>query len=213
MSNSVTPIDTVRARSHARPRPGRQIPSAPGGYRLIRWGQTAPGPRSPRPATEPAGWGPFTMLTTYRRDGSPVHTPVWAAAVGDRLYVRSKRAAGKVRRLGRDPRAIGAPCSGSGRRVGEGVAASGRLLAAHEEAVAAAAFADQFRKSSAAGLSRLASSAAATSTRSPIGSASAPRRTASNSVDILASGTPPTSATPTARRPNDEHSRTEHRAP
>ncbi len=73
------------------------------------------------------------MLITYRRDGRSVPTPVWAAAADGRLYVRSERAAGKLKRLRRDPRMLIAPCTVRGRPLGAPLEASGRMLAAEEE--------------------------------------------------------------------------------
>jgi uncharacterized protein len=59
----------------------------------------------------------YLALTTYRRDGRPVTTPVWAASLGGRLYVVTASDTGKARRI----RAIGrvrfAPCNMSGRRI------------------------------------------------------------------------------------------------
>lgn len=46
----------------------------------------------------------FVSLTTYRRSGDPVATPVWIAPEGDALVVTSEAATGKVRRLRHDPR-------------------------------------------------------------------------------------------------------------
>jgi PPOX class probable F420-dependent enzyme len=43
------------------------------------------------------------VLTTYRRDGTPVSTPVSIAVDGHRALFRSYREAGKTRRLRRDP--------------------------------------------------------------------------------------------------------------
>lgn len=44
----------------------------------------------------------YVLLTTYRKDGTPVPTPVWAAADGDELVLWSDRKAGKVKRIRRD---------------------------------------------------------------------------------------------------------------
>lgn len=44
----------------------------------------------------------YVLLTTYRKDGTPVPTPVWAAADGDELVLWSERKAGKVKRIRRD---------------------------------------------------------------------------------------------------------------
>ena len=39
----------------------------------------------------------YIALTTYRRDGRPVTTPVWAAPLKGNLYVVTARSTGKVR--------------------------------------------------------------------------------------------------------------------
>ena len=75
-----------------------------------------------------------TLLVTFRRDGTPVPTPVWAAAGDGVFYVRSERTAGKVKRLRNDPRLLIAPCTVRGKPLGAPLEASGRMLAADEEA-------------------------------------------------------------------------------
>ena len=60
----------------------------------------------------------YVALTTYRRDGTPVTTPVWAAAEGDSLYLFSNAAAGKVKRLRNSSRAAIAPCTATGTITG-----------------------------------------------------------------------------------------------
>lgn len=62
----------------------------------------------------------FVSLTTFRRSGEPVHTPVWIARDGDALVVTTPAASGKVKRLRRDPRVELRPCTRSG-KVAEGV--------------------------------------------------------------------------------------------
>ncbi len=50
----------------------------------------------------------FVSLTTFRRDGTPVATPVWIARDGDALVVTTPADSGKVKRLrstGSSPRA------------------------------------------------------------------------------------------------------------
>jgi PPOX class probable F420-dependent enzyme len=59
-----------------------------------------------------------SLLVTYRRDGTSVPTPVWAAESGGSLYVRTERTAGKVKRLHNDPRLLVAPCTVRGRLLG-----------------------------------------------------------------------------------------------
>ena len=57
----------------------------------------------------------FVALTTFRRNGDPVSTPVWIALDGDGLVVTTPAASGKVKRLRRDPRVEMRPCSRRGR--------------------------------------------------------------------------------------------------
>jgi PPOX class probable F420-dependent enzyme len=57
----------------------------------------------------------FVSLTTFRRDGSPVPTPVWIARDGDVLVVTTPADSGKVKRLRRDPRVDLRPCDRRGR--------------------------------------------------------------------------------------------------
>lgn len=59
----------------------------------------------------------YVALTTYRRDGTPVTTPVWAAAE-ESLYLFSNAAAGKVKRLRNSSRAAIAPCTATGKVTG-----------------------------------------------------------------------------------------------
>ncbi len=56
-----------------------------------------------------AGWR-FVALTTYRRTGVPVTTPVWATRDGDALVVLTPRDSGKVKRLAHTPRVQVQPC-------------------------------------------------------------------------------------------------------
>jgi hypothetical protein len=85
-----------------------------------------------------------TLVVTFRRDGAPVATPVWAAVAEGRLYVRSERSSGKVKRLRRDPRALLAPCTTQGRPLGPPLRALGRVLAPHEEQIAERALAGRY---------------------------------------------------------------------
>ena len=59
----------------------------------------------------------YIALTTYRRDGRGVTTPVWAAALDGRLYVVTAESAGKVRRVRATGRVRFAPCNANGRRI------------------------------------------------------------------------------------------------
>jgi uncharacterized protein len=63
---------------------------------------------------ERLGAATYVSLTTYRKDGTPVATPVWASRDGDHLYVWTETDAGKVKRLRNDSRVLLAPCDGRG---------------------------------------------------------------------------------------------------
>jgi PPOX class probable F420-dependent enzyme len=81
------------------------------------------------------------LLTTFRRDGTPVGTPVSVAPDGDRVVFRTWDTAGKARRLRRDPQVEVAPSTWSGRPTGPGVRARARLLEGDEARRAARALA------------------------------------------------------------------------
>jgi uncharacterized protein len=85
-----------------------------------------------------------SLLVTYRRDGTPVPTPVWAAEAGGRLYVRSERTAGKVKRLRRDRRMLVAPCTVRGRPLGAPFEATATVLAPTQEPLAERALAARY---------------------------------------------------------------------
>jgi len=130
-----TPIAIARA--SAKPRPGRRLPAALLTGRLLA--RTAP--RSARAIHEADRCGSVdeirahkrALLVTFRRDRTPVPTPVWAAEADGRLYVRSERTAGKIKRLHNDPRVLLAPCTVRGKPLGAPLTATARVLDTAEE--------------------------------------------------------------------------------
>ena len=62
----------------------------------------------------------FVSLTTFRRSGEPVSTPVWVGRDGTSLVVLTPADSGKVKRLRRDPRVEVRPCGRFG-AVADGV--------------------------------------------------------------------------------------------
>lgn len=76
--------------------------------------------------------GKYLSITSYRRDGSGVSTPVWFAAEGDRLLVMTDSRSGKVKRIRRNPYVTIAPCSGRGKPKAEPMPAHAELLPASE---------------------------------------------------------------------------------
>ena len=77
----------------------------------------------------------YLSLTTFRRDGTPVATPVWLAQDGDDLVVVTQTSSAKARRLRNDSRVLLAPCDMRGRPTGDVVDGIARLQDDTETAV------------------------------------------------------------------------------
>lgn len=77
----------------------------------------------------------YVQLTTFRKDGTPVPTPVWTAPDGGDLVLVTGHTTGKVKRLARTPHVLVAPCDARGRvRDGvEAVEATAEVVRARED--------------------------------------------------------------------------------
>jgi PPOX class probable F420-dependent enzyme len=73
----------------------------------------------------PLGDERFVSLTTFRRTGVPVSTPVWIARDGAALLVTTPSTSGKVKRLRHTSRVELRPCSRSGKVADDAPTASG----------------------------------------------------------------------------------------
>src|SRR6202453_5493821 len=96
----------------------------------------------------PVTWmfpGKYISLTTYRRDGTPVATPVWFVQEGDRLLVRTGAASGKVKRIHRNPSVQVAACTARGRLRGQQVSGVARVLPGPEADAAAGLIPRKYR--------------------------------------------------------------------
>jgi PPOX class probable F420-dependent enzyme len=71
---------------------------------------------------------PYINLETFKRDGTGVKTPVWAAPLDGKIVVFSAGSAYKVKRLRRNPRARVAGCDMRGKVHGDWVEGTGRIL-------------------------------------------------------------------------------------
>ncbi len=67
--------------------------------------------------TEALGAEKYVLLTTFRKDGTPVSTPIWVAADGGELVMFSERKAGKIRRIRRDGKVRVQACDLRGRQT------------------------------------------------------------------------------------------------
>jgi PPOX class probable F420-dependent enzyme len=77
------------------------------------------------------------LLTTYRRDGTPVGTPVSIAVEGDHAFIRTYDRSWKAKRLRNNPNVEIAPSTAAGKVTGPAVRATTRLLDGAEAAHAA----------------------------------------------------------------------------
>lgn len=68
------------------------------------------------------------LLKTFKRDGTPIGTPVNIAVEGDHAYIRTYDAAWKAKRLRNDPRIEITPSTFRGTPTGEPVHGRVRLL-------------------------------------------------------------------------------------
>jgi PPOX class probable F420-dependent enzyme len=73
------------------------------------------------------------LLTTYKRDGAAVATPVNLAVEGDHAYFRSYDKAWKTKRIRNNSAVELAPCSVRGKPKGQSLHARARLLTGDEE--------------------------------------------------------------------------------
>jgi PPOX class probable F420-dependent enzyme len=76
------------------------------------------------------------LLTTYKRDGTPVSTPVSIAFADGRAFIRSWHRAWKTKRLARDPRVEAARCTLRGEPSGPAISASATLLSGDDARLA-----------------------------------------------------------------------------
>jgi PPOX class probable F420-dependent enzyme len=73
------------------------------------------------------GEGKYISVTTFRKDGSAVATPVWLVRRRNELLVLTQESSGKVKRIRSNPQVLVAPCDARGHVKGEPVAAVARL--------------------------------------------------------------------------------------
>ena len=96
--------------------------------------------RQPAPIT-----GKYLSITSYRRDGSGVSTPVWFVAEGGRMLAETAATSGKAKRIRRNPSVTVAPCSATGRLRGEPTPAHVEFLPPSEEERAKRLFSRKYR--------------------------------------------------------------------
>ena len=95
--------------------------------------ETVSAGRPYQPATAaPVFCGRYLSITSYRRDGQGVATPVWFVQRDGKLLVETDAASGKVKRIRRNPQVRVAVCSASGRLRGAQVRGVAEILPGSE---------------------------------------------------------------------------------
>ena len=74
----------------------------------------------------------YIALTTYRKNGTPVVTPLWFASDGGKLYAYSEKNAGKIKRIRANAKVEVAACSVRGTVSGPSFGATAVILDADQ---------------------------------------------------------------------------------
>jgi uncharacterized protein len=86
----------------------------------------------------------YCLLTTFRKSGEPVPTPVWFGLADGTVYLRTEVAVGKVKRIRNDPRVRLAPCTLRGKPLGPPAEGAARVLAPGDSEPAERAIASNY---------------------------------------------------------------------
>lgn len=76
---------------------------------------------------EDLGASKYVSVTTFKKDGTAVATPVWVVRRHEELLVLTQAESGKVKRMRNNPSVLVAPCDARGRLKGESVPATAVL--------------------------------------------------------------------------------------
>ncbi len=90
--------------------------------------------RMPSQIPAPIQGQKYVSLTTLRKTGTGVATPVWFGEEDGKLYVMTRSDMGKTKRIRNNPQVRVAPCTIRGRVTGEAHAAIARILPPEEHA-------------------------------------------------------------------------------
>jgi uncharacterized protein len=84
----------------------------------------------------------YISLTTFRRTGAAVATPVWFVRLEETVYVYSDATAGKVKRIRHHPQVQAAVCTLRGRLIGPSIGGVARVVTDPQEQARAKAALD-----------------------------------------------------------------------
>jgi uncharacterized protein len=74
--------------------------------------------------------GRYLSVTSFKRDGTGIATPVWSVSDGSRLFALTDLNSAKVKRIRRDPHVVVASCWVNGKLCREPVSAHAEVLTA-----------------------------------------------------------------------------------
>lgn len=77
--------------------------------------------------------GRFLSVTSFKRDGTRVPTPMWFVSDGKRLFAFTDLHSAKVRRIHRNPRVLVASCRVDGKLRNEPVSARAEVVTANAD--------------------------------------------------------------------------------
>jgi uncharacterized protein len=87
----------------------------------------------------------YANLTTFRKNGAAVPTPMWFAEHQGIIYIMTGAVSGKVKRIRHTPRVTLAACTGRGKITGAEIEGNARIVNdAHEIELAEAALAKKY---------------------------------------------------------------------
>ncbi|MGH2956827.1 MAG: PPOX class F420-dependent oxidoreductase [Solirubrobacterales bacterium] len=78
----------------------------------------------------------YCLLTTFKRSGEPVPTPLWFGLADGRLYFRTYADAVKLKRIRNNSRVLVGPCDPRGKPKGPMTEATARIVSNEEEPAA-----------------------------------------------------------------------------
>jgi PPOX class probable F420-dependent enzyme len=78
----------------------------------------------------------YMCLTTYKKSGDAIPTPVWFVREGDKVYAFTLATAGKAKRIRNNGKVEIAPCDARGKVLGETASATARILPKEQNDIA-----------------------------------------------------------------------------
>ena len=90
--------------------------------------ETIERPVEPQPDVQALFPGRYLSVTSFKRDGTGVATPVWFVSDGTRLFAFTDLHSGKIKRIRRDPHVLVASCRPDGKLRRDPVGAHAEVL-------------------------------------------------------------------------------------